>query len=87
MHPHCAACGCDTIGTVPGELCDKSNGQCQCQPGVGGRQCDQCDPFFVNFTSDGCSGEIQIIENQCLKHFVSIFKKKFIPFTFSLKTF
>ena len=54
-------CACDPIGTVdPGTgmlLCDRHSGQCQCKPGVAGRQCDKCDHLFINFGPNGCQSK------------------------------
>ena len=48
------ACGCDVVGSVPGSQCKAYGGQCDCQPGVGGRTCDSCDNGFYGFSSEGC---------------------------------
>lgn len=31
-----------------------SDGQCYCQPGVGGVKCDLCQPFTFNLSTTGC---------------------------------
>ncbi|NWQ82453.1 LAMB1 protein, partial [Columbina picui] len=38
----------DGVGDVD-ELCDAVSGQCRCQPGAVGRQCDQCQPGHWGF--------------------------------------
>lgn len=52
----CVPCDCDPIGSVNSEgTCHSTSGQCDCRPGVRGRQCDSCPqgylgptPFLVN---------------------------------------
>lgn len=47
---------------LPACLCDEgavnssctSDGQCYCQPGVGGVKCNLCEPFHFDLTSSGC---------------------------------
>ncbi|XP_071953665.1 laminin subunit alpha-1-like isoform X2 [Antedon mediterranea] len=46
-------CNCDLSGSVSNN-CEPYGGQCPCQPGVGGRQCDVCLPEFYDFRSTGC---------------------------------
>jgi len=53
----CERCSCDTTGSVNGS-CDITTGNCYCQPGVGGRRCDHCLPFYFGFARDGCKREI-----------------------------
>lgn len=31
-------------------------GQCSCQPGVTGKQCDRCHHGFFGFSAGGCRG-------------------------------
>uniref|UniRef100_A0A663MDS5 Laminin subunit alpha 3 n=1 Tax=Athene cunicularia TaxID=194338 RepID=A0A663MDS5_ATHCN len=40
----CESCNCSERGVinVASPECEKNNGQCQCKPGIRGRQCDQC---------------------------------------------
>nr|XP_047138332.1 laminin subunit alpha [Hydra vulgaris] len=39
----CQKCNCSSFGTIRGsESCDKTTGQCICQPNVEGRSCDKC---------------------------------------------
>ena len=45
-------CECDTTGSVSVE-CGVGD-ECECKPGVGGAQCDQCLPGFTDFGADGC---------------------------------
>ena len=47
-------CECNTQGTLPGTDCTRLGGQCSCKQGVFGRQCDQCEPGYYNFTERGC---------------------------------
>uniref|UniRef100_A0A8D0R6P0 Usherin n=1 Tax=Sus scrofa TaxID=9823 RepID=A0A8D0R6P0_PIG len=42
----CQMCECDTLGTVPGTVCDPVSGQCLCLPNRQGRRCNQCLPGF-----------------------------------------
>ena len=51
----CKECDCDVTGTIKGVECDIQTGQCQCQPGVTGARCDQCEPEHYGFGSNGCS--------------------------------
>ena len=45
------ACGCSE--SADNSSCS-ADGQCYCQPGVGGAKCDLCEPFNFNLTSSGC---------------------------------
>ena len=45
------ACGCGE-GAV-NDSCTEE-GQCYCQPGVGGAKCDLCEPFTFNLSTSGC---------------------------------
>ncbi|XP_072039253.1 laminin subunit alpha-1-like [Amphiura filiformis] len=47
-------CSCDLTGSYDNN-CDLYTGQCNCKPGVGGRQCAQCLPQYYNFRSTGCT--------------------------------
>jgi usherin len=40
----CQACDCDSLGTLPGSMCDPISGQCLCLPHRQGRRCEQCQP-------------------------------------------
>ncbi|KAM5300669.1 usherin [Glossophaga mutica] len=40
----CQMCECDSLGTLPGSVCDPGSGQCQCLPNRQGRRCHQCQP-------------------------------------------
>lgn len=37
-----------------GSLCDLSNGNCMCKPGVGGAHCDRCMVGYWGFHEYGC---------------------------------
>ena len=52
----CERCNCDNTGSVNAS-CDIGTGNCYCQPGVGGRRCDQCMQFYYGFSTTGCKGE------------------------------
>uniref|UniRef100_A0A8C0I9R9 Laminin subunit alpha 3 n=1 Tax=Bubo bubo TaxID=30461 RepID=A0A8C0I9R9_BUBBB len=47
----CESCNCSERGVinVASPECEKSNGQCECKPGIRGRQCDQCAPGTYGF--------------------------------------
>lgn len=54
-------CDCNQIGALDNE-CDLITGQCKCQANTYGRECDQCQPGFWNFTSCeqcNCNGHTQ----------------------------
>ncbi|XP_003419924.2 usherin [Loxodonta africana] len=42
----CQMCKCDSLGTLPGTMCDPISGQCLCLPNRQGRRCNQCQPGF-----------------------------------------
>nr|XP_012315082.1 usherin isoform X2 [Aotus nancymaae] len=42
----CQMCECDSLGTLPGTICDPISGQCLCVPNRQGRRCNQCQPGF-----------------------------------------
>ncbi|XP_052593935.1 usherin [Peromyscus californicus insignis] len=42
----CQVCECDSLGTLPGSICDPVSGQCLCLPHRQGRRCEQCQPGF-----------------------------------------
>ncbi|CAL1547746.1 unnamed protein product, partial [Lymnaea stagnalis] len=50
----CLSCSCNEISTVSGSFCKALGGQCQCKPGVSGRDCGICTPGYFNFTDSGC---------------------------------
>ncbi|KAM3930149.1 usherin [Leptodactylus fuscus] len=52
----CQDCDCDHKGTLPGSVCDHSNGQCQCLPNYQGRRCNQCTPGFHLSGASNISG-------------------------------
>ena len=55
----CELCACE--GSVVSDMCDVVTGQCECESGVGGRDCDYCLPGFFNFsTENGCTGGLII---------------------------
>lgn len=52
----CLPCDCYPVGSFS-RSCDPESGQCQCRPGVIGRQCNACDNPFAEVTNSGCEGE------------------------------
>ncbi|XP_044042815.1 netrin-4 isoform X1 [Siniperca chuatsi] len=55
----CKPCSCHPLGSMPfhladGSLCDPSNGNCICKPGVGGAHCDRCMVGYWGFHEYGC---------------------------------
>ncbi|KAM9212500.1 usherin [Dugong dugon] len=42
----CRMCKCDSLGTLPGTICDPISGQCLCLPNRQGRRCHQCRAGF-----------------------------------------
>ncbi|XP_066271321.1 laminin subunit alpha-2-like [Branchiostoma lanceolatum] len=48
----CYECACDQSGSLS-PICDQVTGECQCQPGITGRACDQCQPRYA-LTERGC---------------------------------
>ncbi|XP_023258047.1 cadherin EGF LAG seven-pass G-type receptor 3-like, partial [Seriola lalandi dorsalis] len=49
----CLPCDCYPVGSFS-RSCDPETGQCQCRPGVIGRQCNTCDNPFAEVTNSGC---------------------------------
>ncbi|XP_010764715.1 cadherin EGF LAG seven-pass G-type receptor 3 [Notothenia coriiceps] len=49
----CLPCDCYPVGSFS-RSCDPETGQCQCRPGVIGRQCNACDSPFAEVTTTGC---------------------------------
>ncbi|XP_038060853.1 agrin-like isoform X2 [Patiria miniata] len=41
-------CDCNDLGSYS-PVCNPSNKQCPCKPGVGGKKCDRCEPGFWDF--------------------------------------
>lgn len=56
----CLLCDCYPVGSFS-RACDRESGQCQCKPGVIGRQCDRCDNPFAEVTPNGCEGQNTLI--------------------------
>lgn len=48
----CAPCNCSLQGSTDMQ-CDDF-GVCSCKETIAGEKCDQCQPGFYQFTSDGC---------------------------------
>lgn len=59
LKQNCVPCVCNSMGTNmtdPDNICDRNSGQCNCLPGVTGRECDTCEQFHWNLSSgQGCS--------------------------------
>lgn len=53
--PGCLLCDCYPLGSFS-RACERDRGQCQCKPGVIGRQCDRCDNPFAEVSANGCEG-------------------------------
>ncbi|XP_063965931.1 agrin-like isoform X1 [Lytechinus pictus] len=45
-----SVCNCNPLGSYS-VFCEPSNLQCPCKPGVGGKQCDRCEPGYYDFLS------------------------------------
>ncbi|XP_071806055.1 agrin-like isoform X2 [Asterias amurensis] len=41
-------CDCNELGSYS-PVCNPTNKQCPCKPGVGGKKCDRCEPGFWDF--------------------------------------
>lgn len=52
----CLLCECYPVGSFS-RACERESGQCQCKPGVIGRQCDHCDNPFAEVSPNGCEGQ------------------------------
>ncbi|KAE8281307.1 Netrin-4 Beta-netrin Hepar-derived netrin-like protein Precursor [Larimichthys crocea] len=55
----CKPCSCHPLGSMPfhladSSICDPSNGNCICKPGVGGAHCDRCMVGYWGFHEYGC---------------------------------
>ncbi|KAM9328157.1 netrin-4 isoform 2-T2 [Pholidichthys leucotaenia] len=55
----CKPCSCHPMGSMPfhladASLCNPSNGNCICKPGVGGTLCDRCMVGYWGFNEYGC---------------------------------
>ncbi|XP_069085192.1 netrin-4 [Pleurodeles waltl] len=55
----CKPCSCHLVGTASppfsnSTLCDSSNGDCPCKPGVAGPVCDKCMVGYWGFGEYGC---------------------------------
>lgn len=48
----CVSCGCNTYGSND-SICNAITGQCNCLPGLRGRQCDQCPSNTLGPVRDG----------------------------------
>ena len=49
----CQPCQCDADGSISDE-CDEVTGQCNCKPGITGRDCTYCAPRHV-ISPQGCT--------------------------------
>ncbi|KAM4747933.1 netrin-4 [Rhinophrynus dorsalis] len=55
----CKACSCHAVGSAvlpysSNAICDPSNGDCPCKPGVAGPHCDRCMVGYWGFGEYGC---------------------------------
>ncbi|XP_046878805.1 netrin-4 isoform X2 [Hypomesus transpacificus] len=55
----CKPCSCHPLGSMPfhlggSSLCDPTNGDCICKPGVGGAHCERCMVGYWGFHDYGC---------------------------------
>lgn len=73
----CLPCDCYPVGSFS-RSCDPETGQCQCRPGVIGRQCNTCDNPFAEVTNSGCEGEWFFFS----RHFGLTFGNVFISLVF-----
>lgn len=93
----CLLCDCYPVGSFS-RTCDRESGQCQCKPGVIGRQCDRCDNPFAEVTPNGCEGQNSlpatnsalnpffIIDTDALKYrsnFILVISSLFCPVSIS----
>lgn len=81
----CQACLCNANGSVSDE-CDELTGQCNCKPGITGRDCSYCAPRHV-ISPSGCTCK-SIIMNECavsllMIEFLLQLAKWDVPVTFS----
>ncbi|KAK6631889.1 hypothetical protein RUM44_006919 [Polyplax serrata] len=65
----CQPCKCNVFGSVSDE-CDEKTGQCNCRPGINGRDCSVC-PEGTVLTHKGCSD----CEDDCSGLLIKDFKK------------
>ena len=49
----CSDCSCDVTGSLS-SICDPQTGDCDCKPGVGGTDCDECLDGYFGFSEAGC---------------------------------
>ncbi|XP_004423431.1 PREDICTED: multiple epidermal growth factor-like domains protein 9 [Ceratotherium simum simum] len=48
-------CNCSVIGSLDGNRCNQTTGQCECHPGYQGLRCETCkEGFYLNHTSGLC---------------------------------
>lgn len=73
----CLLCDCYPVGSFS-RACERQSGQCQCKPGVIGRQCDRCDNPFAEVSPNGCEGR---------QGFCFFFPSSFCIFGFGLPDF
>lgn len=52
-------CECGLGSVTP--QCDLQTGHCECQPGVQGSKCDQCQHGHWNLGPSGCQGEYTLV--------------------------
>uniref|UniRef100_H2ZT44 Netrin-4 n=1 Tax=Latimeria chalumnae TaxID=7897 RepID=H2ZT44_LATCH len=81
----CKPCSCHPTGstifninTYPYFLCDPSNGDCLCKPGVAGPHCDRCMVGYWGFGQYGCrpcdcAGSCDPLTGDCISRYIDIF--------------
>ena len=57
-------CECDTSGSVQ-PVCNYTDGQCECQPGVGERTCTACEQDHYGLSNDAFAGKLQDARYAC----------------------
>ena len=66
----CAACGCNTTGSLHG-FCNPVSGQCECLENVVGRDCSLCDQGFREVQDLQCVSCRCDPIGECLSHVIA----------------